>query len=634
MIVLSGNICGRNPGQNIPEGGVLDLSGTTFDRNAYFNLNGEWEFYWEKLLSPDKFGNQCGSGIIVTVPSYWNSYVSVNPGSSGSGYGTYALKIILPPETRTSLCFDIPVFDVAYRFYLNDRLVSENGAVGTSREEEDPWYEPARFCYVPDSDTLQLLIQVSNFHHRRGGYWKSMYMGGTESVLKKSERLKMYNYSTIGILFFFTLFFFIFWWFSRHNTEMLLFAVTALGMLMLTVNTGLYFSNSFVHTPWSWQIRMEYFGTYLAHAAGMIFLHRMFPRRYMNRVITANTVITSLLALSVFTLPVRWFAYGMLVFQPLLVLFLLHYLVISLIGTMRRKMIDGIFFISLGIFMYTVVMDILLANTAGSVSNNYLSQISFQVFIFAMSVIIIMQWVSNFNTRLELESSLRFKNRVLSVIAHDLKNPVASIAQFSDLLVTKPELENKQQIMRSLQESSQSAVGLLDNLLYWSRSQSDELMVVPVDFRVDHLVEEAESLFIHMATHKGVVLRTEVFEGTMACADRNLVNIVIRNLVSNAIKFTPGDGKVTIRAQPEGKMVRLSVTDTGVGIKPEILERFRESGQMKSSVGTNLEMGTGLGLQLVSDLVVRNGGVLKVESILKKGSTFTFTVPGSNPTTS
>jgi signal transduction histidine kinase len=115
-------------------------------------------------------------------------------------------------------------------------------------------------------------------------------------------------------------------------------------------------------------------------------------------------------------------------------------------------------------------------------------------------------------------------------------------------------------------------------------------------------------------------------------ADKALVNIIIRNLISNAIKFTPGNGTVTVQAQPEGNHVRISVADTGVGIKPEILEQFQKVGQLKSSLGTDKEIGTGLGLQLVSDLVSRNGGTFKVESTPRKGSTFTFTLPGGKTT--
>ena len=125
-------------------------------------------------------------GIFVSVPSYWKDYEIDGKELPGSGYGTYALTIILPPGTSSGICFDIPVFDVAHKFYLNNRLVRENGTVGTSRETEEPWYEPGRFCYIPDQDTLQLLIQVSNYHHRRGGFWQPLLMGGSTAIIKES----------------------------------------------------------------------------------------------------------------------------------------------------------------------------------------------------------------------------------------------------------------------------------------------------------------------------------------------------------------------------------------------------------------------------------------------------------------
>ncbi len=366
----------------IPEKGVLDLRGTVMDQNSFHNLNGEWEFYWEQLLTPGSFvqAKVERKGIIVPIPSYWQDYEIEGNKLTGSGYGTYALTILLPPGTSSGICFDIPVFDVAHKFYVNERLVKENGTVGTSPETEDPWYEPGRFCYIPDQDTLLLLIQVSNFHHRRGGFWQPVLMGGSTAIIKRAERRSMYNYSTIGVLFFFTIFFAIFWLFYRSYSMTILFTLTTLGILIRSVNTGLYFSNSFIYAPWAWQIRMEYFGSYLASLFGMIFLHRMFPKKYMKHIISGNIVIMSLLIISIFAMPPRLFAYGMMVFQPLLLLFLIHYLVISFVGSLHRKPMDAIFFLSLGLFIYTLISDILLANTAGSLSNNYLSPALFPGF--------------------------------------------------------------------------------------------------------------------------------------------------------------------------------------------------------------------------------------------------------------
>lgn len=613
----------------VPRDGVLDMREVRFNRETLISLNGEWEFYWDTLLYPEDLRGEerPGNAMVVTVPSYWSAYEIGGSGLSRFGYGTYALKVLLPGDFNATLCFDIPLFDCAYSLYINDIDVTSNGKVGTSRETEVPWYRPSSFCYIPASDTLQLLVQVSNHHHRRGGFWQTMALGGSKKILERIERRKMNYYSTAGVFFFFLLFYLVFWIVSRKDVIMLIFALTVMGILIRTVHTGFFMSNYFLDISWSWQVRMEYAGTYLAHIFGMIFLHRMFPGKTMVPVIRINTIIFTLAILSVFVLPVRQFSYGMLLFQPAIVLFLVYYLVVSFLGILKKRLIDAVFFISLGFFMFTLVNDIMLANTGGAAYNTYLTPVAFQLFILAMAVMIILQWVNNYKERERLESSLRFRNKVLSVIAHDLKNPVASVAQFTDLLITKPELTGNQRIMDSMKESSQAAVSLLDNLLYWSRSQSDELLVSPESFEVRKLVDEVVSLFVHMSIQKEVEIRVGVPTGIHVYADRPLVNTILRNLVSNAIKFTPGGGSVSIDAKEGSKRVEISVADTGIGIEPEIITRFEREGKVPSSAGTNKELGTGLGLQLVRDLVHRNKGTLHIESTPGKGSRFTFALP-------
>jgi signal transduction histidine kinase len=244
-----------------------------------------------------------------------------------------------------------------------------------------------------------------------------------------------------------------------------------------------------------------------------------------------------------------------------------------------------------------------------------------------MAVLITLQWVSNYKERLKLESSLRFKNKVLSVVAHDLKNPVASMAQFSDLLVNKPEVAGKVEFTRSLQESAQAAVTLLDNLLYWGRNQEDRLKLSSAPFNVNELVREVQSLYAHMAAQKEISLEVEGPEDLEAYADRALVNIVVRNLISNALKFTPKKGRVLIQVRRQGEEVHVAVSDSGIGMEQEVLDSLLKFGQLDSTPGTDREIGTGLGLQLATDLVEKNGGVLRVESTPGKGSVFTFTLP-------
>lgn len=225
----------------VPKNGILDLRNVKWNDQSILDLNGEWIFYWEKLLDPENFNQYQDTGIPVTVPSYWSSYTIEGEPLPGSGYGTYGLQILLPEGQHPPICIDIPLFDVAFKFYLNDHLIGQNGKVGRSREEEKPWYEPGIFCYIPHHDTLQLLIQVSNFHHRRGGYWQSVIIGSSDRVQEMKERRRMYNYSTIGVLFFFMIFFMIFWSFSRKQVIMLLFSLRHHGHIDAICEYGAIF---------------------------------------------------------------------------------------------------------------------------------------------------------------------------------------------------------------------------------------------------------------------------------------------------------------------------------------------------------------------------------------------------------
>jgi signal transduction histidine kinase len=247
-----------------------------------------------------------------------------------------------------------------------------------------------------------------------------------------------------------------------------------------------------------------------------------------------------------------------------------------------------------------------------------------------MAVMVIMQWIRNDKERRQLESSLLFKNRVLSVIAHDLKNPIASVAQFSDLLANKPELSTKAHVRDSLHESSQAALRLLENLLYWGRNESERLTTSPEQIEMKELLKDVGALYQHMAMQKELKFSSDVKTGLKAYADPVLINIVLRNLVANAIKFTRKGGSVHIRAWQEQDQVYCSVADTGVGMKAEYLEQFKKDGYMSSSIGTDQEIGTGLGLQLITDLLKKNNGTLEIESKVNVGSTFTFTLPVIN----
>ncbi|MBN1415147.1 MAG: PAS domain-containing protein [Bacteroidales bacterium] len=230
----------------------------------------------------------------------------------------------------------------------------------------------------------------------------------------------------------------------------------------------------------------------------------------------------------------------------------------------------------------------------------------------------------------ELERLNRTKDKFFSIIAHDLRNPFHAIIGFSELLTKEYETMDDQQkrgLLELINVSSEGAFNLLENLLQWARTQTDKIKYNPENIDINEIITSTFNLLSITAEKKRVKLKNALGTKTMVYADKNMINTVIRNLISNAVKFTRNGGEVSIDAVSRGNMIEISITDTGVGIHKENLDKLFRIDMYHSTNGTSGETGTGLGLIICKEFVEKHGGRIKVVSEEKKGSTFSFTLP-------
>ena len=222
------------------------------------------------------------------------------------------------------------------------------------------------------------------------------------------------------------------------------------------------------------------------------------------------------------------------------------------------------------------------------------------------------------------------KDKFFSIISHDLKNPLTSLLSISESMLEvdiKPREEEKISGIRKIHESIHQIHDLLENLLTWSRSQTGRLKFEPVDFNLSKLLEINLNLHRIPAEKKGIRLTCRSPEGIYAHGDRDMINMVIRNLLNNAVKFTSGGGTIDIDVKKENSSLQVLIRDEGTGISGEDLDKlFRIDVKFKTT-GTAGEKGTGLGLILCKEFIEKNGGRMIVESELTKGSIFGFTIP-------
>ncbi len=222
------------------------------------------------------------------------------------------------------------------------------------------------------------------------------------------------------------------------------------------------------------------------------------------------------------------------------------------------------------------------------------------------------------------------KDKFFSIIAHDLKGPFNAILGFSDLLVEKTrekDYDGIDELADLLQKSSERTFNLLLNLLEWARSQIGKVKFEPEIINISKMVKRATETLKDVAIHKSILITKEIPEGDKVYADEAMFETVLRNLVSNAIKFTGVGGKIVISAEQNKKQILFKVNDNGTGMEKSDLEKLFRIDDGYSRPGTLNEKGTGLGLLICKEFVEKHGGNIWAESKPGKGSIFCFTLP-------
>lgn len=221
------------------------------------------------------------------------------------------------------------------------------------------------------------------------------------------------------------------------------------------------------------------------------------------------------------------------------------------------------------------------------------------------------------------------KDRFMSIIAHDLRTPINGLLGYSEILTGDIEELTREEIKdytTSIAEIALSANRLLTNILEWSRIQCGNITLTPSTVNIHSITERVFNLLLANATNKKITLQNNVAADTGASIDENMFEIIMLNMVSNAIKFTNVGGLIEIEAATKNDFLEVSVKDNGVGMTKESLNKIFDSEHLFTTQGTQKEKGTGLGLLLCKEFVERHGGVIRVESEQNKGTHFYFTL--------
>lgn len=222
------------------------------------------------------------------------------------------------------------------------------------------------------------------------------------------------------------------------------------------------------------------------------------------------------------------------------------------------------------------------------------------------------------------------KNRIFSIIGHDLRSPLSNVKMTLDFILRKiinPNSPDFDDTIQELAKSTDEMFCLLENLFGWARSQSGTLDLIPEQFSVKEQIDSLLTFFRQKIAEKEISIDQQIKPEVLLWADSSMIKSVLKNLISNALKYSYRGGQIILSSEQIGNKVQINVIDSGVGIEPERQQLIFNASKLNRTYGTENEIGSGIGLMLCKDFVEKNGGTLEVKSEKGQGSRFSFILP-------
>ncbi|WP_281890203.1 cell wall metabolism sensor histidine kinase WalK [Paenibacillus sp. YYML68] len=643
---------------------------------SIIELLGPWELYWDQLLEPGQFIDNQAQASKVMLPHVWGLDGSEATAPDRQGHATYRLLVRFDGSDSLAVkALYIPGAATAYRLWINGRLETENGIVGTSREEMTPRTYAKVVYFEPVEGDNELVLQVSNYVQRKGGLWSKLYVGGSEEITHMRER-RMTSQLLIAIVLL-----------TLGLYHLALFALRKLDRLSLLiglVSTLLAFRSLllgdtllvrfFPELPWELAVKVEYMAPYAGIPIFLLFVRRLYPQEVHAVLLRVMLVIGTAFTAIVWSVPAILFTYTMQPFQVYSIVVFLYIIYVFGMAAYRRR--DGAFLNGIAsLVMFAAVLNDILYYNLWFDSIDF-APYGVMFFIFVQTLIVALKFskayykveslsveLQTLNTSLEdrikertqelewsndrlLEANEQLKQaelsrqRLLANISHELGTPMTSIQGYLKAMLDGVVRSDDRSCQQLLYDKSVLVSRLVQDLFDLSKLESGQASFYYTSVTVsDLLAKHMEKFRLEVeAKQLSYVLQPpEAREQPgvpVVTIDPFRFEQVMGNLIHNALKHTLAGGAITISAQfrtngndAASSLLEISIADTGTGIDPSVLpyvfDRF-----VKGSVrAMGKQDGSGLGLAIVKEIVTIHGGAIDVASKPGEGAVFTFTLP-------
>jgi PAS domain S-box-containing protein len=408
--------CQQNPtGKTPPKAirGVLDLTGWDFERDGPVDLSGEWEFYWQQHLYSKQFAlpRQPDISAYVNVPECWNGYRVEGEALPGQGFATFRLTIRMN-QPAGSLAFERLDISSAYRLYVNGEKLDTVGVAGKSFETTDPGLHRGISHFVAADKTVEVIFQVSNFHHRLGGLWESIRLGPEDKIRKKREKELGFDLFLCGCILILGLYHLCLYFLRQNDRSTLYFSILSfLVVFRLLATGGRYFVLLWPGIPWELMIKIEYLSYYLVIPVFATFCYYFFVAEFSKRVLQAIQIAGIGFSALVLLSPVRIFSQSLQVYEVITIAGCLYGIYVLILALVRKRRGAILFSLGFAVLFITVLNDILYSQMI--IRTGYLSPEGILVFLLLQAFLLSRHYAMAFNTVEAQSLEMMGANKVL-----------------------------------------------------------------------------------------------------------------------------------------------------------------------------------------------------------------------------
>ncbi len=636
--------------------GTLDLGGWDFGRGGLVNLDGEWEFFWDRLINPSDFAKnenrkECR---FVKLPSLWKGHAVNGASLPGKGRATYRLKIVSGPDNKVKTLIIHRIYS-AYKLWINGVMVDRRGEVDSSTRGKEDYifiHNKRLSSFALNEGINEIVINVFNKHYESGGIDRSIQLDNEETVQQKQFIKHTANMIVVGLVMFFSIYNILLYFFRRKDKTPLYFGIFCFLLTINVFNLQIPILSGPLSYPRNPYL-VDYITVVLLIYYCLMTIAAQYPDEVHRPVIRISQILSFGMIVVLMLVGFRTAEQIMNVYF-ICVLFYIFYYAYVIIRAIIHRRDDAVLFLlgfttpcfgafndtlyalwiidTINIFQYTMVL--LCVITTIGISRR-----------FSRALRTVEKLSRNLTEKnLSLEKLDRLKDQFLANTSHELRTPLHGMIGLSETMLDGAAGELPPKVLDNLSliaSSGHRLASMVNDLLDMAKIQNEGITLIlrPVDLR--SLSDVVVRLSLPLVGGRNLNIRNNIDPHIPAAlADEDRIRQVLCNLVCNAVKFThrgsvelsarvigPGNGN---HEYDGGAMIEISVTDTGIGIPEEYREMIFEAYRQVDGGDTRSYAGTGLGLAIARKIVELHNGSIGVADREGGGSVFTFTLPVSN----